>query len=100
MTKAKMKSVTAAELHRNWMKNPEYVREYEALEEEFALAKTLIGARARAKLSQDQLAERMGTAQSFIARLESGKTMPSTATLKRFAEATGSRLKVTLEPVK
>lgn len=98
--KIKQPSMTMAELHREWRKDPEYVREYDALEEEFALAETLIGARARAKLSQGQLAQRMGTAQSFIARLESGKTMPSTATLKRFAEATGSRLKVMLEPAK
>jgi ribosome-binding protein aMBF1 (putative translation factor) len=98
--KIKQPSITMAELHRTWMKDPDYVREYDALEDEFALAETLIGARARAKLSQEQLAERMGTAQSFIARLESGKTLPSTATLKRFAEATGSRLKVTLEPMK
>jgi ribosome-binding protein aMBF1 (putative translation factor) len=100
MNKTKMKSISVAALHRQWMKDPEYVREYEALEDEFALAATLIGARARAKLSQDQLAERMGTAQSFIAKLEGGKTMPSTATLKRFADATGSKLRIVLEPIK
>ncbi len=83
-------------LHRKWMKDPAYRREYEALEEEFAL----IAARARAGLSQAQLAKRMKTTQSAIARLESGRAKPSTRTLQRFAAATGHRLKITFEPVK
>jgi transcriptional regulator with XRE-family HTH domain len=83
-------------LHKKWMKDPAYRREYDALEEEFAL----IAARARAGLSQAQLAKRMKTTQSAIARLESGRAKPSTRTLARFAAATGHRLKITFEPVK
>jgi DNA-binding XRE family transcriptional regulator len=71
--------------------------EYEALETEFAIARELIAARARAGLSQAQLAERMGTSQSTIARLESGRTLPSLRTLDRYARATGSRAVVRLE---
>jgi transcriptional regulator with XRE-family HTH domain len=82
-------------LHRKWVKHPEYRKEYEALEDEFAL----IEARARAGLSQAQLAKRMKTTQSAIARLESGRAKPSTRTLQRFAHATGHRLKITFEPV-
>ena len=78
------------------LKDPQVRKEYDALEEEFAL----IAARARAGLSQAQLAKRMKTTQSAIARLESGRAKPSTRTLARFAAATGHRLKISFEPVK
>ena len=71
--------------------------EYEALEPEFAIARELIGARVRAGLSQAELARRMHTTQSTIARLESGRAMPSMRTLARYAEATGTRAVVRLE---
>ncbi len=82
-----------------WFKDPEFVREYDALEEEFALATALIKARADAGLTQEELAQRMGTTQSVIARLEGGKSRPSTTTLARVAKATGTRLKVSFERV-
>ena len=83
-----------------WHKDPEYMKAYDALEEEFALANTLISARVHADLSQAEVAERMGTSQSAIARLESGRSRPSTRTLRKFAEATGMKLRFVLEPVK
>jgi len=64
---------------------------YEALAEEFDLARELIGARVRAGLTQAELAKRMGTTQSVIARLESGAQLPSVNTLLKFAKATHSR---------
>ena len=76
--------------------DPEVKREYDALEAEFAIASELIRARVRAGLSQAELAERMGTSQSAIARLESGQTLPSTKTLLRFAEATRSKVELRL----
>ena len=84
-------------LHKKWMKEPAYSKEYNALEEEFALASAMISARAKAGLTQSQLAKRMKTTQSTIARLESGKTMPSGRTLQNFAAATGSRLRIEFE---
>jgi transcriptional regulator with XRE-family HTH domain len=88
------------DLHKKWMKDPEYRREYDALEEEFALASALIEARSRAGLTQEELAARMETSQSAIARMESGRTIPSGSTLKRFARATGTRLRISFEPAK
>ena len=85
-------------LFEEWRKDPEFVAEYEALEEEFTLAAALIAARAQAGLSQHELAERMGTKQSAIARLEGGKTTPSTSTLKKVADATGTTLRISFEP--
>lgn len=88
------------ELHRKWSKDPAYQEAYEALEEEFQLAETLIAARTRAGLSQTQLARKMHTSQSYVARLESGKVHPSTEALERFARATGNRLKISFEPTR
>ena len=86
------------DLHRRWMKEPGYKAEYEALEEEFQWARALIEARMRAGLSQLQVARRMETSQSYVARIESGQVQPSTRALVRFAHATGSRLKIVFEP--
>jgi ribosome-binding protein aMBF1 (putative translation factor) len=89
---------TVDDLHKKWMNNPKYRREYEALEEEFSLAAALIEARARAGLTQEQVAQRMKTTQAVIARLEGGGNMPSTRTLEKYAKATGTRLKISFEP--
>ncbi len=88
------------DLHKNWMKESDYRREYDLLEEEFALAAAVAKARRRAGLSQAELARRMKTTQSTVARLESGRGRPSTRTLTRFAKATGHRLKISFEPTR
>ena len=64
---------------------------YDALADEFDLARELIAARVRAGLTQAEVAERMGTTQSVVARLESGAQMPSVNSLLKFAKATRSR---------
>ncbi len=81
-----------------WLKDPEFRAEYEALEPEFALASALIEARSRAGMTQEQVARAMGTTQAVIARLEGGRVKPSTRTLERFAKATGTRLRIRFEP--
>jgi ribosome-binding protein aMBF1 (putative translation factor) len=86
-----------SDLHRKWMKSPEYRTAHQALAPEFELASAVIRARVRAGLTQEQLAQRMNTSQSVIARLESGRVRPSTQTLERLAVATGTRLKITFE---
>ncbi len=94
------KFIPAQVLFDEWRKDPKYVKAYDALEEEFARAQMVMDARAHANLSQAELAERMGTSQSAIARLESGRFKPSTRTLEKLAAATGMRLRIVLEPVK
>jgi ribosome-binding protein aMBF1 (putative translation factor) len=86
------------DLHSKWMKDPKYVKAHEALAPEFELAHAVIDARIQAGLTQEELAKRMETTQSVIARLESGRTRPSTQTLERLAAATGTRLKISFEP--
>jgi len=76
--------------------DPAVKAEYDRLGPAFEIAAELIRARIRTGLSQAELAKRMGTSQSAIARLESGETLPSTKTLLRFAEATGSKVELRL----
>jgi ribosome-binding protein aMBF1 (putative translation factor) len=86
------------EMHQRWMKEPKYRKAYEALEDEFAVAKAVIAARNRAGLTQMELAKKMGTTQPVVARLEGGRIRPSLRTLQRLAQATGSRLTIRFEP--
>ena len=69
---------------------------YDALDAEFAFLDQVLSARARAGLTQAQVAERIGTTQSAIARLESGaaKHSPSIATLQKYAKALGYRVEL------
>jgi len=87
-----------SEMHKKWMNEAKYRKAYDALEEEFALAKAVIDARNRAGLTQDELARRMGTTQPVVARLEGGRARPSMRTLERLAAATDHRLLITFEP--
>jgi transcriptional regulator with XRE-family HTH domain len=89
---------TMKDLHKKLMKDPDYRREYDALEEEFALILEVAKARTRAKLGWPEVARRMKATRSTIAGLENGR-LPSTRTLGRFAKATGHRLKISFQPV-
>ncbi len=91
----KKQTMTTAELKNKMMRDPEFRKEYEALEEELALAGALIRARAAAKMTQQEVAEKMGTDQAVVARLEGGKR-PSLETLRRYAKAVGKTLRVQL----
>lgn len=83
-----------------WRKNPSYVKAYAALSDEFAIAEALIDARAKANLRQEDVARRMKTSQTAIARLESGRGNPSLSTLRKYAKATGTKLKVSFQSAK
>jgi len=91
------KTIPAEKVFKRWRKDPAYATAYDSMADEFALAETLIRARARAGLTQEQLAKRMRTTQAVIARLESGRSKPSTRTLERLATATGTRLRISFE---
>ena len=78
-----------------------FTEAYDALELGYRVTDQLLKARARAGLTQDAVAERMGTTKSAISRLEaSGKHTPSLATLQRYARAVGCDLQVKLVPQK
>ena len=85
-------------LHRRWSRDADYQDAYDGLGEELDVARALTEGRTAAGLSQAQLARRMKTSQSYIARIEGGKVRPSTDALERFAHATRTRLRIVLEP--
>ncbi|MBC7544914.1 MAG: helix-turn-helix transcriptional regulator [Candidatus Sericytochromatia bacterium] len=91
-------TIPAKKRHEEWMNDPTYREAYESIAPEFEMARELIAARARVGLSQAEVAVRMGTTQSVVARIESGRQKPSTRTLERYAQATGSILKIALVP--
>ncbi len=93
-----IKTIPAQEVFAKWRKDPAYVAAFDALEDEFIIADALITARAQAEMTQEDVAKAMGTTQGVVARLESGRVMPSTRTLKRFADATRTRLRISFEP--
>lgn len=84
------------QLHNEWMKDPEYRREYEKLEPEFQIARQIIGARVKKKMSQEELARRVGTGQAVISRLEGMNARPSLSLLTRVAQALGTKITVTV----
>jgi ribosome-binding protein aMBF1 (putative translation factor) len=92
------KNIPVGEVFAKWREDPAYVAAYEELAEEFALAEALIKARAHADMTQEDVAKAMGTTQAVVARLESGRSKPSTRTLERFAKATHTRLRISFEP--
>jgi DNA-binding XRE family transcriptional regulator len=92
------RTVPAAETFAKWRKDPEYVAAYDALKQETALADALIKARIHAGMTQEDVAQAMGTTQAVVVRLESGRSKPSTRTLERFAKATHTRLRIIFEP--
>ena len=90
--------LTHDELIKKMMANPAVRAEYERIErEEMPMLDAILKARAEAGLTQAQVAERMGTTQSTVARLEGGKATPSLRSVQRYAQAIGCRAVVRLE---
>lgn len=87
------------QLINKWRQNAEFVKAYEELEEEFALLDEAIKARKEQKLTQTEVALRMGVPRSAVCRLERGLVsgkMPSLPTLKRYAKAIGKKVEIRL----
>jgi len=83
-----------SEMKIDLMRDAEFSAAYVGLEDEFALAAQLIEARKKAHLTQDEVARKMGTTQSVVARLESGHPLPSLRSLKRYAQAVNGKVEI------
>ena len=83
-----------AEVKARLLANPEVTAAYAEADAEFAVIEAMIRARTEAGLTQEALAERMGTTQSAVARLEGGGVSPTVETLRKYAKAVGKRLRV------
>ena len=84
------------DLKKELLKNPGFKKEYDVLEPEYALITQIIDKRLKIGLSQQNLAERVGTKQSAISRLESGNYNPSLFFLKKIAAAFGSQVRISI----
>lgn len=80
------------------MKDPEFVREWEAIQPELDIMRAIIDARASQNLTQKELAERTGINQADISKLENGTRNPSINLLKRLADGLGMTLKIEFVP--
>ncbi len=78
------------------LKDPEWKKGYDALEVEFSIIEQVLRKRLEKGLSQKQLAEKVGTKQSAIARLEGGNTNPSVAFLEKVSKALGGKLQISI----
>lgn len=92
------KFISAEELHQKWMKDPKYRYEYEKLGPEFEIARQILDARIKKKISQEELAKRMGTGQAVISRLESANAKPSLSLIHRLADALGLKVELKFTP--
>ncbi len=82
------------------LQDENFKKEYDALEPEFAIIRAMIDARRETGLTQKELSERTGIAQSDISKLENGNANPSLRTLRRLAEGMGMQLKVEFVPAR
>lgn len=97
MIKKSTKYVKFSDLKKEFLKNPEFKRLYEASEPEYLLVESLIDKRLAAGLTQKELAEKIGTRQSVISNLEGGEANPTLSTLRKVADALGAKVMVTLQ---
>ncbi len=88
------------ELTDELMLDPEFKKEYEALQPEMDITRAILDARINAGMTQIELSEKSGISQADISRLEKGTRNPSIALLKRLAEALNSTLKIEFVPKK
>ena len=92
----KVKLVPFTKFKKEALKDPEIKKEYDALEAEFSLIEQLIAKRLEKGLTQKELAQKIGTKQSAISRLEGGGFHPTFALLNKVAEALGAKVHVSL----
>lgn len=85
-----------AKLRERLLSSPEVKAEYDRLGSVYALVGAMVEARHQAGLTQQQLAERMGTTQSVVARLENAHHMPSFYLVTRYAAALGRQVQFEL----
>lgn len=80
------------------LKNDEFREEYEKMEPEFSIIQAVIDARKLANLTQKELSDKTGIAQSDISKLENGNSNPTLAMLKRLADGMGMTIKLQFVP--
>ena len=90
--------MTLSEALKEQMRDESFKKEYEALEPEYEIISSLIDARKACNITQKQLSENTGIAQSDISKIENGSGNPTLKILQRLAEGLGMNLKVEFVP--
>lgn len=90
--------ITWKEFRKELMADPKVKKAYDDLQPEFAIVQTIIDARVKKKISQEELARRMGTGQAVISRLENANAKPSLSLIKRLANALGLKVEIHFTP--
>ena len=86
------------DVKKRFLADPEFRKEYEALGPEFELIESIIKRRAELEMTQKELADKLGTGQAVISRLESGNANPTLASLAEIAKALDADLRIELKP--
>ena len=86
------------DVKKRFLADPEFRKEYETLGPEFELIESIIKRRAELEMTQKELADKLGTGQAVISRLESGNANPTLASLAEIAEALDADLHIELKP--
>lgn len=82
------------------LKDPDFNKEYDSLEAEYQVINAIINARKTTKITQKQLSEKTGIAQSDISKIENGNGNPSLKTIERLARGMGMNVKVEFVPAR
>ena len=98
LKKKQYMSVKFDDFLKEQLQDPEFKKEYEALQPEHAIRQAIIDARQQSGLTQKELSERIGIAQGDISKLERGNANPSIRTLQRLAAGMGMKLRLEFLP--
>lgn len=90
--------ITAELFQKKLLENSKVKKAYDDLQPEFAIARSIIEARIKGNISQEELARKMGTGQAVISRLEGANASPSLSLIKRLANALGLKVELRLTP--
>jgi transcriptional regulator with XRE-family HTH domain len=80
------------------LSDPKVKKAYDEMNPDFIIAAALINARVKAKLTQAEVAKKMGTTQSVVARLESGHHHPSLKSIQKYAHAINRKISLEIRP--
>jgi len=96
MNKLLSKTIPFEKLKTDLLKDPEFRREYEKLDPEFQIARQIIGARIKKKMSLEMLAQKAGVKKSIITKLEGMNAKPSISLLQKIAQALNTKITITV----
>ncbi|OGJ04920.1 transcriptional regulator [Candidatus Nomurabacteria bacterium RIFOXYC2_FULL_36_19] len=83
-----------SDVKKEWLKDPKFRKSYDDLEPEYSIIRAILRKRIESKMSQKDLAKKLGTKQSAISRLESGNYNPTLSFLKKLSSTLGGKLEI------